>query len=418
MSKQLRPPHSSLRGKSVAMVLFSTYPSDPRARRAAEALVEEGMVVDLICLVGNENELSREIFNGVNIIRLPLIRRRGTRLDYFFRYSTVIIFAFVILSVRSLRCRYDLVYVHNMPDILVLSGVIPKAFGAKVILDLHDPMPELMMTIFDIDYESLMVRFLKRIEKWSIGFADSVLTPNIAFKRLFDARSCQSEKISVVMNSPDNKIFCHHPPRLPASTTHTSSKRFVVMYHGSLVERNGVDLAVDAIGRIRPSMPSVELQIYGHSTSFLERVMVSVQKQGLQNAVKYLGPKRQEDLVEVIEECQVGIIPNHRSPFTELNMPTRIFEYLALGKPVIAPFTSGILDYFNSESLFFFELGSSVDLARQIEYVFSHPTEALEMVKRGQVVYQTHDWSQEKLVLVNLVKELLSGEKDARSTES
>ena len=80
--------------------------------------------------------------------------------------------------------------------------------------------------------------------------------------------------------------------------------------------------------------------------------------------------------------------------------------------------TPGIQDYFNSESLFFFELGSPVDLARQIEYVFSHPGAAREIVKRGQVVYQAHAWNQEKLVLVNLVKELLSGGKQAQLNES
>ena len=54
-----------------------------------------------------------------------------------------------ILAVRSLRRRYDLVYIHNMPDVLVASALLPKLLGAKVILDQHDPMPELMMTIFN-----------------------------------------------------------------------------------------------------------------------------------------------------------------------------------------------------------------------------------------------------------------------------
>lgn len=36
-----------------------------------------------------------------------------------------------------------------MPDLLVLAAIVPKLLGARIILDLHDPMPELMMTIFD-----------------------------------------------------------------------------------------------------------------------------------------------------------------------------------------------------------------------------------------------------------------------------
>ncbi len=123
--------------------------------------------------------------------------------------------------------------------------------------------------------------------------------------------------------------------------------------------------------------------------------------------VRYLGPKRLEDLVREIEECDVGIIPNHRNIFTEINTPTRILEYLAQGKPVIAPRAPGIQDYFNKESLEFFELGNSEDLARKIEYVHSHPSEAIEIVERGQQVYRAHTWSQERQMLVNLVGEQL-----------
>ncbi len=94
-----------------------------------------------------------------------------------------------------------------MPDILVLSAMVPKALGAKVVLDLHDPMPELMMTIFNLDKSSRSVRLIRSVEKWSIARADSVLTVNLAMKKLISSRSCRPEKIGVVMNSPDGQIF-------------------------------------------------------------------------------------------------------------------------------------------------------------------------------------------------------------------
>ena len=138
-----------------------------------------------------------------------------------------------------------------------------------------------------------------------------------------------------------------------------------MMYHGSLVERNGLDLAVDALGRVRKAIPSAELRIYGRKTPFLERVMSEARNKGLEDCVHYLGPRSLEDLVREIEDCDVGIIPNHRSAFAEINTPTRIFEYLALGKPVIAPQAAGICDYFDDRSLVFFELGNAEDLGAE-----------------------------------------------------
>ena len=404
-------PHASnnwrLRGKRVGMVSFSPYPADPRPRRAAESLVKEGMSVDLICLMGEENAPKREILNGIDILRIPLAHRRGGLFEYIFKYGAFILISSAVFALRLLTRGYDVIYVHNMPDILVLSALIPKLFGAKVILDLHDPMPELMMTIFEVPQDNLRVRLLRRLEKFSIRCADLVLTVNLACHKIFASRSCHPEKIGVVMNSPDGEIFRFRAPRPHASTNHDSNKPFVIMYHGSLVERNGVDLAVDAFARVRQAVPAAELRIYGSKTRFLERVMDSARNNGQHDGIHYLGAKRLEDIVDAIEECDVGIIPNHRNIFTELNTPTRIFEYLALGKPVIAPRAPGIQDYFNKESLFFFELGSAEELAERIEYVSSHPSEALEIVKQGQQVYQAHTWRQERQTLVNRVGELL-----------
>jgi glycosyltransferase involved in cell wall biosynthesis len=397
----------SLKGKCVAMVTFSPFPADPRPRRAVEALLREGMSVELICLQDG-NMPRREKRDRLDITRLPIKNRRGGFLSYLYQYSSFLIISASMLAARSVMRPFDLVYVHNMPDILVVSAVIPKARGAKVILDMHDPMPELMTTIFGLKDDSFPIRILRRLEKWSMALSDSVLTVNIACKRIFASRSCRPEKIGIIMNSPDDELF---PFRAPRSRPEAGAldERFVIMYHGSIVERNGLDLAIEALAKIRHIVPGAELRIYGRATPFLERVLDEAHKKGLKDCVTYLGPKRLEDLVREIEQSDVGIIPNQRNAFTDINTPTRVFEYLVLGKPVIAPRTQGITDYFNPTSLFYFMAGNSDDLARAICHVYSHPTEALTAVERGQQIYLAHKWSAERQNLVNVVRELLQG---------
>jgi glycosyltransferase involved in cell wall biosynthesis len=108
----------------------------------------------------------------------------------------------------------------------------------------------------------------------------------------------------------------------------------------------------------------------------------------------------------------VGLIPNRHNAFTHINTPTRIFEYLARGKPVIAPRTEGIQDYFNESSLLFFEPGNADELARQIQFVASNPIEALSSTERGQQVYKAHAWRQEQPTLVGLVEKLFEREEE------
>ena len=136
--------------------------------------------------------------------------------------------------------------------------------------------------------------------------------------------------------------------------------------------------------------------------------MESIRKSDLSESIRYLGPKSLEQIAAAIRECDVGVIPNRRSVFTEINMPTRIFEYLSQGKPVIAPQTPGILDYFGPEELVLFDGEKLDDLAVKMQYVFEHPEEMGRMVERGQKLYGVHKWSGERACFINLVDGLLT----------
>ena len=397
-----------LRGRRAAVLLFSHYPADPRPRRAAEALAAQGVSIDVICLRDGDDESAHETYGNINVTRVRLKRQRGGKLGYVGQYAAFVLASFFYLASRSLTRRYDLVHVHNMPDVLVFSAIVPKLLGAKVVLDLHDPMPELMQTIFKLPEHSLSVVVLKRLEKWSIRFADLVLTVNLACKKIYSSRSCQPHKIKVVINSPDDEIFRFQSDdvRDVNGKNGNDSHPFVILYHGSLVHRNGFDLAVESLQKVKETIPSVRLRVCGKRTNFFEKVMESARERGLDGNIDYLGVRNLKEIVEAIEDCDLGIIPNHRNIFTEINTPTRIFEYLALAKPVIAPRTKGIQDYFGDNDLIFFELGDADDLARKIEFAFSHPAEVAETVKRGQEVYLSHTWSRERLSLLNSISEL------------
>jgi len=398
-----------LRGRRAAVLLFSHYPADPRPRRAAEAMAAQGINVDVICLQNGNRDPAHETCGIINVTRVPLKRQRASKFGYVGQYAAFILVSFFYLGWRSLRRRYDLVHVHNMPDALVFSAIVPKLLGAKIILDLHDPMPELMQTIFKLPEESFSVVMLKQLEKWSIRFAHLVLTVNLACKEIFSFRSCKSHKIKVVLNSPDDGVFRFQSTDVRSQTRKNGngSEPFVILYHGSLVHRNGFDLALESLEKVTKTIPSVRLKVCGGRTEFFEEVMKSAQQRGLDRNVDYLGPCNLNEIVEAIKDCDLGIIPNHRNVFTEINTPTRIFEYLALAKPVIAPKAKGIQDYFGDNELLFFELGDADDLAHKIEFAYSHPEEVAETVKRGQQVYLSHTWNRERLTLLNSISELL-----------
>lgn len=392
---------SPLKGKKAAVVVFSFFPNDPRPARAAFALAEAGMKVDYFCLARPGQALS-ETVSGVNVTRFKLDKKRGNKLYYIFQYLVFLIASFIWVSKRS---GYDLVHVHNMPDFLVFSALLPKLRGAKVVLDLHDPMPEVFITKFGPRHP--LVRLLYFFEKLSIGFADLVLTPNKAFERLFLSRN-KNRKIAVVMNAPTEKIF---PLRLPSlrKKSGADERPFVLMFHGTLVERHGLHLAIEAVDFLLNSIPNLRFHLYGAETDYLtEEILPLINRLGIGDKVIYFGEKSLDKIALAIGESDLGIIPNLKTPFTEINFPTRIFEYLACGKPVIVPSTEGIRDYFDENNMFFFEAGEVDSLEARIKEVYRSPEESARIVARGQEVYAECTWTGQKAAFIKEISALLT----------
>ncbi len=415
----------SLENVNVAVVLYSYYASDPRPRREAEALKRAGANVDVICLRKNKSEPAYENLNGINIYRIPLKRRRAGKLVYILQYAWFLAASFLRLTAWSLKKHYKLVHVHNMPDFLVFSGWFPRLRGAKIILDLHDPMPELFRSIYGLQENHLTVQWLEKMERHSIAFADLVITPNIAFKDLFTSRSCHPGKIQTVMNSPEAEIF---NPRQNSVMQHDSSnevasenikpRSFTLMYHGLIVERHGLDMAVEAIAKLKAKIPGITLNLYGERTDYLEKILQLAQKLGLKDAIVFHGFKSLGEIASDISKIDLGLVPNRLSVFTQINFPTRIFEYLAMNKPVIVPSTRGIRDYFGDDEILFFEPDNAKDLAAKIEWAYQNPDGLRLLVENGRRVYEKNCWEQEQEKFLGMVDRMLNPQNEEVGTEA
>jgi glycosyltransferase involved in cell wall biosynthesis len=396
----------SLTPGRLAVVLYSYYLIDPRPRRETEALAEAGMEADVICLRRDSSEPSFERVDGVNIHRVALSHQRRGHGGYIFRYGYFFLCAFCRLTLWSLRGNLRLVHVHNMPDFLVFSALVPRLRGAKIILDLHDPMPELYCGIYVVREKHFVYRLLCRIERWSVAFADKVLTPNLAFKELFASRSGAADKMEIIMNSPRPAIFDSQKYEPPV---HAPGQTFTLMYHGLLVERHGLDLAIQAMSRLNGEAPGLKLEIYGDRTDYVDRIERQVEELKIGQSVHFHGYKTQTEIAQAIGGIDLGIIPNRLNDFTNINFPTRIFEYLAMNKPVLVPRTKGVTDYFGEDEILFFTPGDIDDLGRKMAWACNHPSELLTMMERGREVYRRNSWPAQERRLLGVAERLLNG---------
>src|SRR5712692_5815683 len=150
------------------------YPLDPRVRREVDALAQAGHEVDVICL-RRPGEKRLESQGHVTAHRVPIPTRRAGRFNYVIQYAAFFAVASVLVAVLHLRRRFDVVQVNSMPDSLVFAAIVPRLLGARVLLDLHECMPEFYAVKFGVGLRHPAVRFVAWMEQAAIRFADQVI---------------------------------------------------------------------------------------------------------------------------------------------------------------------------------------------------------------------------------------------------
>ena len=190
------------------MIAYTTYMHDGRVKRHAEALAERGDDLDVICLATAEPSVT----NGVNVIGLQMPRYRGSSKTAYLR-SYIRFFAMAsVKAVRlSLKERYDVVIVCTMPDAVIVCAILPKFLGSKVVLDIHDTMPELYRDKFGGTRGAAGARLLMLEERISSWWADSVLAVHDLHSERLQRAGVPARKIHVVACNSDIGIaFMYH----------------------------------------------------------------------------------------------------------------------------------------------------------------------------------------------------------------
>jgi glycosyltransferase involved in cell wall biosynthesis len=382
------------------MVAFTDYPVDMRVRREAEALVERGDHVDFICL-GTPSLGDRRSLKGVALHPvMSFDYRDGDRPhDYIRRYLTFQVAALVRVLRLHLRRRYDVVHVNTMPDTLVFSALGAKLLGAKVVIDVHDLMPELYASKFGLDEGHWVIRLLRAVERRSIAFADRAIAVHRPHLDALVRHGNPAEKFTIVMNSPDPELFRPRPAQEPRS-------RFVLVYHGTVGSRHGLDVAVRAVALARHSVPHLELRIIGDGDYF-SHVRSLVEELGVTDSVRleqHLVPM--EDLLPTIREASVGLVPILHDAFTQYMLPVKLLEYVALGIPVIASDTPAIRSHFDEEMLCFTTPGDASDLAAKIVALHDDPERRSRLAAAAGRFNDMHNWEHEKARYLALIDSL------------
>lgn len=377
------------------MLAHTYYLRDPRVRREAEALAGQGFEVHVIGLshppdARGERETRYAIVNGVHIHRLPISRRRGGALRYLYEYCLLGLLGGLTLTRLHLRARFDVVHVHNMPDLLVLAALIPRLTGSTVILDVHDPMPELYMS-WNRPRATLLVRLLRFQERISHVLAHRIISVNDTMRENLRAKGVADAKIFIVNNFPDERLF---PISEPTTSWPRSRDQLVMLYCGTVTEHYDLGLAVRAVARLAGEIP-VKLRILGDGNR-LDEVLNLAAELGVADSVERVGSVPIDRVRDEMRNADIGISCHRAGVFGDLYFSTKIVEYMTQGLPVLSPRTYTINKYLPDDSMFYFEPGSDAALAESLRFMWQNSDEVVRRIARARQLLPRLSWQAEK----------------------
>jgi glycosyltransferase involved in cell wall biosynthesis len=353
------------------MLTHSYYEEDPRVRREAEALVAGGREVDVFAL-RRPGDPPQDVLAGVRIFRLGVQRHQGAGLGTYLReYVSFLVRAGWAVTRHHRRRRYAVLQVHTLPDFLAFAGLPLRLAGVPLILDLHEAMPEFFQTRFPRASNPVLHRLLLLQERASIGLATAAITVNDALgQRLVDI-GVPAEKVTVILNSPSLGLFdiAAHPHRAFAEDGVVR-----LVYAGALSPTYELDVALAALALVADWRPELRthLEIYGRD--FGERSLVDeATRMGLLERVTFHGRIPLDDVPAAIAAADIGLAPTRRNAFTDFSLSTKIFEYAAMGKPVVASRLPLIEQTFPPGTVATYEPGNADDMAHRV----------IELIERG-----------------------------------
>ena len=381
---------SSGAGRPVLMIVHSYYEEDPRVRREAEALVAAGYPVTVISL-RRPADPPNGIVAGVDVRRLDVQRHQGAGLGTYLREYLSFFFRSSWTAIRlHRRLRFRLVQVHSLPDFLAFAALPLRTAGVPLVLDLHEAMPEFFKTRFPGAANPVMTRLLLLQERLSIAISTRTLSVNDAMRARLVDLGIRPDKVMVVINSPALGRFdaANYPAREFREDGHLR-----LVYTGALTPTYELDATLRAVALIAARRPELDVifDLYGRGDSEVELRSLAASL-GIEQRVVFHGRIPIEDVPRVVAASDIGLAPTRLDPFTHITLSTKIYEYAAMGKPVVASRLPLVEQSFPAGTVTIYEPGDVEAMVSAILRLVDEADERQARVESSLAVVRESSW--------------------------
>jgi glycosyltransferase involved in cell wall biosynthesis len=385
----------------VAIVVHATYPQDPRIRRQATALVEAGHEVEIFAL-REPDQAAEELIGGALVHRLPVGRRFYGLVGHMAEYLAFLAVATVALARAHRQRRFGLVQVATVPDFLAVAGVPLKLGGVPLLLDLHEDMPTFYRDRFPGPTARPLTALVSGVTRGSAALATELITVNEPRRRLSLERGVPAEKIGVVMNSADDRIF---DPTKHRRRSFMEDGELRLVHHSNLQRIYGLEFAVEAMALLG-DVPA-RLDVYGDGP-YRPEIEEAIRRCGVADRVHLHGRVPLEELPALLAGSDIGLVPTRPEPYAEYSLSTKLLEYAAMGVPIIATDLATFRAHFDERAIRYVPGGDPAALAAAVRADVADPEATEARGIEGQRQAQAYAWPEQRRRYLEIVERLLA----------
>ena len=274
-----------------------------------------------------------EKINGIDCIRVPVFQA-SNKSSIKRRLLNQISFMFgAIRYGRRLlkKQRFDIVIASSPP---LFAGIVGKKLARKAnaqfIFEVRDLWPESIVAMGKMSNKNPVVMIAKRVANHLYKKADALVTVTKGLKRRLENRISGKEVI-LIYNGAD----------LSEITSKSKMEKGLLVYSGILGHFQAVDVMVRGLSFVKER--DVKCLIVGDGPE-MQKLKEETKRLGMEEKVAFTGSVSHKEALEYIGKADVCLVSMIDSPITNEALPSKVFEYAACGKPVVASLAGEMAD--------------------------------------------------------------------------
>jgi glycosyltransferase involved in cell wall biosynthesis len=366
-----------------------------RVHELARAWVRAGHAVTVITAFPNHpvgrvapeyrgRLMATEWLDGIRVLRNWLyavpnrgVTRRG--LDHLSFMLTAVLFGLPRLG------KVDVVIASSPTLFSALAALImARVKRVPFVLEVRDLWPEAIVEL-GLMRSVAGARALFALARLLYHQAACIVVVTEAFAARIEAYGVARDKLVVIANGADLSLFSPDVDGAPTRAAFGLDSRFVVAYIGSHGVSHGLGAVLDAAAL----QPDIRYLLVGDGAD-RERLVAQRDRRGLHNVIMRpsVGKAEVPGLYAAADVC---LVPLRDVPLFSTFVPSKVFEVLAAGRPIVAAVRGearSILE--RSGGALIVDPEDAGGMARAVERLRMDPALRVELGRRGRAFVEQH----------------------------